>query len=33
VLTRVEQVTREENYEVLILNSVMISSRIFVGSV
>jgi hypothetical protein len=33
VLTRVEQVTREEKYEVLILNNVIIWSRISVGSV
>jgi hypothetical protein len=33
VLTRVEQVTGEEKYEVLILNSVIIWSRISIGSV
>jgi hypothetical protein len=33
VLPRVEQVTGEEKYEVLILNSVVIRSRISVGSV
>jgi hypothetical protein len=33
VLTRVEQVTGEEKYEVLILNYVMIRSRISVGIV
>jgi hypothetical protein len=33
VLTRVEHVIGEEKYEVLILNSVIIWSRISIGSV
>ena len=33
MLTRVEQVTGEEKYEVLVLNNVIIWSRISVGSV
>jgi hypothetical protein len=33
VLTRVEQVTSEEKYEVSMLNNVMIRSRISVGIV
>jgi hypothetical protein len=33
VFTSIEQVIDEEKYEVLILNNVMIWSRIYVGSV